>query len=126
MVQSARYWPAQNLSYEDAAKQINGEQEVHARHILLETEDQARAIAKKLKKGADFAELAKNESKDPRASDGGDLGFFTKDQMLEISNVAFALETLQKTRFCVRNFLLHGVRMARLRFIDFSITGSSR
>jgi peptidyl-prolyl cis-trans isomerase C len=75
-----------------AAKQINGEQEVHARHILLETEDQAKAIAKKLKKGADFAELAKNESKDPRASDGGDLGFFTKDQMLEISNVAFALE----------------------------------
>src|SRR3954471_554427 len=79
--------------YEDAAKQIGGEQEVHARHILVETEDQAKKIAEDLKKGADFAELAKKESKDPGASDGGDLGFFTKDQMVpEFSTVAFALE----------------------------------
>jgi peptidyl-prolyl cis-trans isomerase C len=79
--------------YEDAAKQISGEQEVHARHILVETEDQAKKIADELKKGADFAELAKKESKDPGASDGGDLGFFTKDQMVpEFSTVAFALE----------------------------------
>ena len=79
--------------YEDAAKQISGEQEVHARHILVETEDQAKKIEAELKKGADFAELAKKESKDPGASDGGDLGFFTKDQMVpEFSAVAFALE----------------------------------
>jgi peptidyl-prolyl cis-trans isomerase C len=79
--------------YEDAAKQISGEQEVHARHILVETEDQAKKIEDQLKKGADFAELAKKESKDPGASDGGDLGFFTKDQMVpEFSTVAFALE----------------------------------
>src|ERR1044072_9194355 len=79
--------------YEDGAKQISGEQEVHARHILVETEDQAKKIEDQLKKGADFAELAKKESKDPGASDGGDLGFFTKDQMVpEFSAVAFALE----------------------------------
>jgi peptidyl-prolyl cis-trans isomerase C len=79
--------------YEDAAKQITGEQEVHARHILVETEDQAKKVEDELKKGADFAELAKKESKDPGASDGGDLGFFTKDQMVpEFSAVAFALE----------------------------------
>src|SRR6059058_896709 len=79
--------------YEDAAKQITGEQEVHARHILVETEDEAKAVAEELKKGADFAELAKKKSKDPGASDGGDLGFFTKDQMVpEFSNVAFVLE----------------------------------
>jgi peptidyl-prolyl cis-trans isomerase C len=79
--------------YEDAAKQITGEQEVHARHILVETEDQAKKVAEDLKKGADFAELAKKESKDPGASDGGDLGFFTKDQMVpEFSAAAFALE----------------------------------
>jgi peptidyl-prolyl cis-trans isomerase C len=79
--------------YEDASKQITGEQEVHARHILVETEDEAKAVAEELKKGADFAELAKKKSKDPGASDGGDLGFFTKDQMVpEFSAVAFALE----------------------------------
>jgi peptidyl-prolyl cis-trans isomerase C len=79
--------------YEDASKQISGEQEVHARHILVETEDEAKAVAEELKKGADFAELAKKKSKDPGASDGGDLGFFTKDQMVpEFSTVAFALE----------------------------------
>ena len=79
--------------YEDASKQITGELEVHARHILVETEDEAKAVAEELKKGADFAELAKKKSKDPGASDGGDLGFFTKDQMVpEFSTVAFALE----------------------------------
>jgi peptidyl-prolyl cis-trans isomerase C len=79
--------------YDDASKQITGEQEVHARHILVETEDEAKQVEEELKKGADFAELAKKKSKDPGASDGGDLGFFTKDQMVpEFSTVAFALE----------------------------------
>src|ERR1700687_4777517 len=79
--------------YEDASKQITGEQEVHARHIRVETEDEAKVVADELKKGADFAELAKKKSKDPGASDGGDLGFFTKEQMVpEFSTVAFALE----------------------------------
>jgi peptidyl-prolyl cis-trans isomerase C len=79
--------------YDEASKQITGEQEVHARHILVETEDEAKAVEEELKKGADFAELAKKKSKDPGASDGGDLGFFTKDQMVpEFSAVAFSLE----------------------------------
>src|SRR6202142_2741923 len=79
--------------YDEAAKQIEGEQEVHARHILVETEDEAKAIEAELKKGADFAELAKKKSKDPGPADGGDLGFFTKDKMgPEFSTVAFALE----------------------------------
>jgi peptidyl-prolyl cis-trans isomerase C len=79
--------------YEDASKQITGEQEVHARHILVETEDEAKAVKAELDKGADFAELAKKKSKDPGASDGGDLGFFTKEQMVpEFSAVAFSLE----------------------------------
>src|SRR5580692_3529473 len=79
--------------YEEASKQMSGEQEVHARHILVESEDEAKAVEDELKKGADFAELAKKKSKDPGASDGGDLGFFTKDQMVpEFSNVAFSLE----------------------------------
>lgn len=79
--------------YDEATKQISGDQEVRARHILVETEDEAKAVAEELKKGADFAELAKKKSKDPGASEGGDLGFFTKDQMVpEFSTVAFAME----------------------------------
>ncbi|BAM93017.1 hypothetical protein S58_70520 [Bradyrhizobium oligotrophicum S58] len=79
--------------YEEASKQIGGEQEVHARHILVETEDEAKAVKAELAKGADFAELAKKKSKDPGASDGGDLGFFTKEQMVpEFANVAFGME----------------------------------
>ena len=79
--------------YEEASKQISGEQEVRARHILVETEDEAKGIVEELKKGADFAELAKKKSKDPGAYDGGDLGFFTKEQMVpEFSAAAFALE----------------------------------
>src|SRR3954470_14169004 len=79
--------------YEEASKQITGEQEVRARHILVETEDEAKAVKAELDKGADFAELAKKKSKDPGSADGGDLGFFTKEQMVpEFSAVAFVLE----------------------------------
>ncbi|EKS30635.1 MAG: peptidylprolyl isomerase [Afipia felis] len=102
--------------YDDAAKQISGEQEVHARHILVETEDQAKEIIAKLKKGADFAELAKKESKDPGASDGGDLGFFTKDQMVpEFSAAAFALEPGQISGPVKSQFGWHVIKVEEKR-----------
>ncbi len=69
------------------------------------TEDEAKAIEAELKKGADFATLAKEKSKDPGAADGGDLGYFTKDQMVpEFAEVAFKLDKGQisdpvKTQF---------------------------
>ncbi|MGB7079298.1 MAG: peptidylprolyl isomerase, partial [Xanthobacteraceae bacterium] len=69
------------------------EEEVHARHILVPTEDEAKEIEAELKNGADFATLAKEKSKDPGAADGGDLGYFTKDQMVpEFSAAAFKLD----------------------------------
>jgi len=84
---------AMHKVYDDAIKQMPPEEEIHARHILVPTEDEAKAIEADLKKGADFATLAKEKSKDPGAADGGDLGYFTKDQMVpEFSTVAFALE----------------------------------
>jgi peptidyl-prolyl cis-trans isomerase C len=79
--------------YEEAASQMGGDDEVRARHILVESEDEAKQIVDELKKGGDFAELAKKKSKDPGASDGGDLGYFTKEQMVpEFSKVAFETE----------------------------------
>jgi peptidyl-prolyl cis-trans isomerase C len=85
---------AMRAIYDDAAKKMGAEQEVRARHILVETEDEAKAVLAELKGGADFAELAKTKSKDKTAAaQGGDLGYFTKDQMVpEFANVAFALE----------------------------------
>jgi peptidyl-prolyl cis-trans isomerase C len=79
--------------YDEAIGQMKSEPEVRARHILVETEDEAKAVLAELKKGTDFAELAKAKSKDPGSADGGDLGYFTKDQMVpEFSEVAFKLE----------------------------------
>jgi peptidyl-prolyl cis-trans isomerase C len=70
-----------------------GEEEVHARHILVPTEDAAKKIIDQLNKGADFATLAKANSTDPGAAQGGDLGWFKKADMLpEFSAVAFALK----------------------------------
>jgi peptidyl-prolyl cis-trans isomerase C len=96
---------AMHKVYDDAVKQMGQEPEVRARHILVPTEDEAKAVEAELKKGADFAELAKSKSKDPGASDGGDLGYFTKEQMVpEFSEVAFKLDKGQisdpvKTQF---------------------------
>jgi len=70
-----------------------GEEEVHARHILVDNEDLAKKIIAELKNGADFAALAKQYSKDPSADHSGDLGFFRKDEMVpEFSAAAFALQ----------------------------------
>ena len=84
---------AMHKVYDDATKQMGAEKEVHARHILVDSEDDAKQIAAELKKGGDFAELAKR-SKEPGAAErAGDLGYFTKDQMVPaFSEAAFALE----------------------------------
>jgi peptidyl-prolyl cis-trans isomerase C len=67
-------------------------QEVHARHILVVSEDEAKEVAERLKKGEDFAALAKEKSKDTNA-EGGDLGFFTRGQMLKpFEETAFSLD----------------------------------
>ena len=84
---------AMHQVYDEAIGKMKKEPEVHARNILVDTEDEAKAVLAELKKGADFAELAKSKSKDPGSADGGDLGYFTKDQMVpEFSEVAFKLE----------------------------------
>ena len=79
-------------TYDEAVKSMSGQEEVRARHILVEGEDEAKAILEQLKGGADFAKLAKEKSKDPGAAEGGDLGYFTKDQMVpEFADVAFKM-----------------------------------
>jgi peptidyl-prolyl cis-trans isomerase C len=110
--------PALRKIYEDATKQMSGQEEVRARHILFRVtdpsnqalskaaEDKVKATIERLKKGEDFATLAQTLTEDPSGKqNGGDLGFFTRDQMVpEFSEVAFRLEKGQvsdpvKTQF---------------------------
>ncbi|VAW15454.1 Foldase protein PrsA precursor [hydrothermal vent metagenome] len=68
-------------------------EEMRARHVLLKTEDEAKAVAAEARGGADFAELAKAKSTGPSGPGGGDLGYFTADKMVpEFSAAAAALE----------------------------------
>jgi len=83
---------ALKATYDEAAKAQKPETEIHARHILVPTDDDAKAALKRVKAGEDFAKVAKEVSKDP-GSEGGDLGWFTKDRMVpEFADAAFKLE----------------------------------
>ena len=78
--------------YTDLIKKSEASMELRARHILLKTESDAKAIIKELEEGADFALMAKNKSTGPSGPNGGDLGFFGKGQMVpEFERAAFAL-----------------------------------
>jgi peptidyl-prolyl cis-trans isomerase C len=95
---------AMKTTYDEAAKAQKPEVEIHALHILVPTEEEAKTVEKRLKAGEDFGKLADELSKDP-GSKGGDLGFFTKDRMVpEFADAAFKLEPGQvsgpvKTQF---------------------------
>lgn len=69
-------------------------EEVHAQHILVASEAEARDIIAQLNKGADFGQLAKDKSTDPSAKENsGDLGYFKRDAMVpEFSEAAFKME----------------------------------
>jgi peptidyl-prolyl cis-trans isomerase C len=90
--------------YDEAVKQMSEEKEVHARHILFrvapgdekaskEAEDKVKAVIVRLNKGEDFAKVAGEVTEDPSGkANGGDLGYFSKEQMVpEFSDTAFGL-----------------------------------
>ena len=85
---------AVKAGYAAKVKKLADVEQIKVRHILVKTEDDAKAIIAELKNGDDFAELAKKKSTGPSASDGGDLGFFGKGQMVPaFEKAAFALNT---------------------------------
>jgi len=106
---------AQQL-YDERIGSAQGEPEVRARHILVETEDEAKAVIQKLNDGADFAELAKEESTGPSASNGGDLGFFSKEQMVTpFAEAAFAMETGEISEPVKSRFGWHVIKVEEKR-----------
>ncbi|MGD2027423.1 MAG: peptidyl-prolyl cis-trans isomerase [Anaerolineales bacterium] len=69
------------------------EEQVWARHILLENEDTAQDLLDQLDEGADFGDLAREFSTGPSGPSGGDLGWFAQGQMVEpFEEAAFAAE----------------------------------
>jgi len=79
--------------YDSNKDKFNAPEQWRASHILVDTEDEAKAILEEIRNGASFEELAKTKSKDTSASKGGDVGYFTKGQMVpEFEMAASGLE----------------------------------
>ena len=94
-------------------------EETRARHILVSTEAEATQLIAELNKGADFPTLAKQNSKDPDKENGGDVGFFRRDQVWpEFADVAFALQPGQFSQTPIRNeFGWHIVKVEDRRVV---------
>ncbi|HEY9058832.1 MAG TPA: peptidylprolyl isomerase [Aurantimonas sp.] len=79
--------------YDKEIASVDAKQEVHARHILVKTREEAEAVIKQLDEGADFEAVAKEKSTGPSGPEGGDLGFFGPGQMVpDFEKAAFAME----------------------------------
>jgi peptidyl-prolyl cis-trans isomerase C len=110
---------AEHKAYDDAAKAQPPQQEVHARHILLPTEDDANAALARVKGGEDFAKVATELSKDP-GGQGGDLGWFTKDKMVpEFADAAFKMEPGQVSEPVKSQFGWHIIKVEEKRMTSF-------
>jgi peptidyl-prolyl cis-trans isomerase C len=93
--------------------------EVHARHILVGSEAEANAVIEELKRGADFATIARVASKDPDGRLGGDLGFFRRDQVRPaFADAVFSLQPGQIDPVPVHNeFGWHIVKVEERRLV---------
>ena len=81
-----------NKAYPEVVKQGTNVDEVRARQIVVRTLQEANGIIQELNEGKDFAELAKAKSIEPDASQGGDLGYFTKDKLApELADAVFKI-----------------------------------
>ena len=110
---------AEHDAYDAAAKAQPPEPEIHARHILLPDEASAKAALERVKKGEDFAKVATELSKDP-GSEGGDLGWFTKDRMVpEFSEQAFKMEPGQVSDPVKSQFGWHIIKVEEKRMKTF-------
>ena len=119
VAKSATTEEAERKAYDEAAKAQPPEPEVHARHILLPTEEEAKAALARIKAGEDFAKVATELSKDP-AGDGGDLGWSTKDRMVpEFADAAFKLEPGQVSDPVKSQFGWHIIKVEGKRMKTF-------
>ncbi|MBE7636549.1 peptidylprolyl isomerase [Sneathiella sp. P13V-1] len=108
---------AVNAAYEKLKSEFEPKEEIRARHILVEKEEEARDVVAKLDAGEDFVELAKTTSVGPSGPQGGDLGFFGEGQMVKpFSDAAFAMEPGTYTKEPVKTqFGWHVIKLEERR-----------
>ena len=98
--------------YDKEIKNGPVEEEVRARHILLDNSEAADAVVADLENGADFAALAKERSKGPSGPSGGDLGYFSKQSMVPaFSDAAFKLAAGETSPPVQTQFGWHVIRV---------------
>jgi len=98
--------------YDKEIKNGPVEEEVRARHILLDNREAADAVVADLENGADFAALAKERSKGPSGPSGGDLGYFSKQSMVPaFSDAAFKLAAGETSPPVQTQFGWHVIRV---------------
>lgn len=93
--------------------------EVRARHILVGSESEAKKIIQELRNGVDFVNIARVVSKDPDGKNGGDLGFFRRDQVWPgFADVVFSLQPGQIGPIPVHNeFGWHVIKVEERRLV---------
>ncbi|WJR69363.1 peptidylprolyl isomerase [Neorhizobium sp. CSC1952] len=103
--------------YDKEIAALPKQEEVHARHILVKTEDEAKAVIADLDAGKDFAEIAKEKSQDSNKDEGGDLGWFGRGRMVpEFEEAAFALKKGEYTKTPVKSqFGFHVIKLEDTR-----------
>jgi len=85
---------------------------MRASHIMTDTEAEAREVQQKLNDGVDFAQLAREYSKDPSKDRGGDIGYFVKGQLMpQIEEIALGLDVGQTSDVIRTKFGYHIIRM---------------
>lgn len=99
--------------YDEQVKAIKPVEEVRARHVLVENEDEAKKVVARIKAGEDFGKVAKELSKDPGSGvEGGDLGYFTKERMVpEFAEAAFAAKVGDVTAPVKSQFGWHVIKV---------------
>jgi peptidyl-prolyl cis-trans isomerase C len=110
--------------YDQYVKENPPKEEISARHILVQTEAQAKDVIADLKKGGNFAEIAKTKSIDPSGKqNGGDLGFFSREEMVpEFSEAAFKLKDGETTAAPVKSqFGWHVIKVEARRTTNPSL-----
>jgi parvulin-like peptidyl-prolyl isomerase len=84
---------------------------VHCAHILVKTEKEVKAVLERLNKGEKFSAIAKNFSLCPSKKRGGDLGTFSRGQMVkEFENAAFTLNKGQISGIVKTQFGYHIIK----------------